>query len=442
MEEARKILLHPNFNQLSPEQIQNAYQLILASGISKEQIATILKERNTQYSYLENLPYDVFLKTIDAGEIKDKDLINLCNSSPILNNYCDRDYLIKNQQTDQIVKIIPQYVFSRILEKAKIRVLPKEIPKRVYIREFIGGRVKKFNENKDLSGLKGIKFILPYKDTYYILKADGRLFEGDRELMKGVKNIKRRSESLDIDVGDGNIHRYGLKTKILGFEPYKNENNISKYKETHESTIRLTFDGKILVSGWSKCGNLGLGPQIRKTKPTNLSDLPFIVDFDYNGQVTALVDIDGHVWLFGNTHLPGFTTELPDNKGMSPCQWTPKMVPELENIVQISVGYRVYLALYANGNVRFFGDPTIENESITIFYGLVKKEDGSLFDDIIKVFVYHELCFILSNKGELYIFGYDAYGYFGEYDTLEPTLIATQVLNFFYYGQDNLFLIY
>lgn len=442
MEEARKILLHPNFNQLSAEQIQTAYRLILSSGITKEQITKILKEKDNRYSYLENLPYNVFLKIIDAGEIKGKDLIALCNSSPILNGYCNRDYVIKNQKTDQLVKIIPQYVFNKLLQKAGIRVLPKEIPRRVYIREFVGGKVKKFDEDKDLLNIKGVKFILSYDNRHYSLTVNDELFEDELSIATNVKFFTPIENSLRIWFNDNKFRRYILKLRKLMVGSRMNKNTIVKFERFYENEIELTSKGEILVLGNSKCGNLGLGSRIKNIKDhTSIPDLPFIIDFDATSQTTALLDIDGHVWLFGNTHLPGFTTELPDNKGLSPCQWTPKMLPELENVVQISVGYRVYLALYANGNVRFFGDPTID-EFIREFYGLIKKKDGSLFDDIIKVKVDYQLCFMLSNKGELYVFGLDDQEFFSKGIILQLILIATDVLNFFYYGKDNLFLIY
>jgi len=42
MEQARKILLHPNFNKLTPEEMQRVYGYLLASGITEEDIKRIL----------------------------------------------------------------------------------------------------------------------------------------------------------------------------------------------------------------------------------------------------------------------------------------------------------------------------------------------------------------------------------------------------------------
>lgn len=42
LQKAKQILLHPNFNKLTPEQIQQVFQSILASGVTKEDIKHIL----------------------------------------------------------------------------------------------------------------------------------------------------------------------------------------------------------------------------------------------------------------------------------------------------------------------------------------------------------------------------------------------------------------
>lgn len=42
-------------------------------------------------SDLERLPYDVFALMVENDEIDNKDLLRLCNSSPILNKHCNKD---------------------------------------------------------------------------------------------------------------------------------------------------------------------------------------------------------------------------------------------------------------------------------------------------------------------------------------------------------------
>jgi hypothetical protein len=117
LEQARKILLHPNFNKLTPEQIQEVYRTILASGLTKDDISNILRSSNSkEISYLESLPYNVFSNLILTGEILGKDLIALCNSSPLINEKCNQSF------TGIDGKVIPQFLFYNILKKMGINL--------------------------------------------------------------------------------------------------------------------------------------------------------------------------------------------------------------------------------------------------------------------------------------------------------------------------------
>jgi len=102
------ILWHPNFKKLNLQQVQEVFRNLIASGVTKEEIATILKdieaanrlvkeneERKAYNDYLkqnvsklELLPRVVFKRLVEVGEIKGRDLVYLCNSSPILKSYC------------------------------------------------------------------------------------------------------------------------------------------------------------------------------------------------------------------------------------------------------------------------------------------------------------------------------------------------------------------
>lgn len=108
MEKAKAILFHPNFEKLSSDQIQNIYTLLLETGMTKPQIATILQLKNT--THLEALDYNSFLELIFKGQIVGKDLIALCNSSPLINEKCNRGFNAEG-------KIIPQYLFYLLLKK-------------------------------------------------------------------------------------------------------------------------------------------------------------------------------------------------------------------------------------------------------------------------------------------------------------------------------------
>ena len=127
---ARGILLNPNFNKLTVEQIVNVYRVILASGVTKEQIAEILKSNtNKNVSYLESLPRDVFKQMVEIGKIQGRDLIYLCNSSPLLRQHCLQD------EKDINGKIIKQQaIYYDSLVRMGIRLSPDEIPSEKYLK--------------------------------------------------------------------------------------------------------------------------------------------------------------------------------------------------------------------------------------------------------------------------------------------------------------------
>ena len=43
LEQARAILTHPNFKKLNPEQAQDIYRALIASGVTRGEIVSILK---------------------------------------------------------------------------------------------------------------------------------------------------------------------------------------------------------------------------------------------------------------------------------------------------------------------------------------------------------------------------------------------------------------
>lgn len=134
--QARAILLHPNFNKLNLEQMNNVYLSLLASGLTKDDIANIILQREPQpenidrskINLLEKLPRDVFKHMVEVGEISGKDLINLCNSSPKLRVYCLADKV--GGVNGQIIQ--KQEIYSLALEKMGIKILPKDDPASLY----------------------------------------------------------------------------------------------------------------------------------------------------------------------------------------------------------------------------------------------------------------------------------------------------------------------
>lgn len=171
--EAKDILLHPNFSKLTPQGIQDAYRLILNSGVAKEEIINILTSASKEITYIESLDYNVFLTLVQ--KLEGKDVIRFCNSSPLINEKCNRDFNAEG-------KIIPQYMFVLLLQKMKVNLnafrqyKPDVSPREVYTYLTIGDGVR-FNQlHRKLENLKQLfsqfessfHFQIP-KDLYALL---------------------------------------------------------------------------------------------------------------------------------------------------------------------------------------------------------------------------------------------------------------------------------
>lgn len=160
LERARKILLHPNFNKLSQIQIQQVFKSLLASGITKDDIETILNpSKINNITYLEKLPYDVFINLILTGNIEGLDLIHLCNSSPLINEKCNKDFNAEG-------KIIPLYLFYLLLKKLEVNVDKIKMDyRKAYIRFY-----KLLNQN-----VKGIYLFQNGRYLFKIINEDYKL---------------------------------------------------------------------------------------------------------------------------------------------------------------------------------------------------------------------------------------------------------------------------
>jgi len=150
MEQARQILLHPNFNKLSLDQIQKVFASIIASGVSKPQIESILREKERynslkqNVSNLELLPRNVFKTLVEIGQIQGRDLVYLCNSSPILRNYClanSTDINGEVIETEEIYRI----ALNKVLRSTKYKITGS--PSKVYQQLTQSYKVKILNSD-------------------------------------------------------------------------------------------------------------------------------------------------------------------------------------------------------------------------------------------------------------------------------------------------------
>ena len=111
-------------------------------------------------SMLERLPYDVFMNVIQTSDMTGKDLIHLCNSSPFLNEYCNRSLVLPNGDK------LNQYLFRILLQNKYNINLPSEANPREEYRRVVIGDALLFRKLKEILEVIGSGYD-PLPDTLY-----------------------------------------------------------------------------------------------------------------------------------------------------------------------------------------------------------------------------------------------------------------------------------
>jgi len=70
------------------------------------------KQEIGELGYLDTLPYSVFLNVVLTGQIRGRDLIKLCDSSPSISDQCNKAFKVEDSG-----KVISQYLFYLLLKE-------------------------------------------------------------------------------------------------------------------------------------------------------------------------------------------------------------------------------------------------------------------------------------------------------------------------------------
>lgn len=230
LSKAKAILLHPNFNQLNPVQIQQVFQSLLASGVTKDDIAAIVLQRESQpqnydrskLNYLEKLPRDAFKHMVQVGEISGMDLVNLCNTSPKLRTYCLTD---KKDVNGKLLK--KQEIYSLALEKMGIKLLPKDEPNLLYRKVASGFQVsswdlieRKLTTDERLNNIIKVNKTISNK-VPYLLTSTGKVLVSSNTVNPEILNAGRVK---DMSVTRISTITGELETIILLLDSFQNLN--------------------------------------------------------------------------------------------------------------------------------------------------------------------------------------------------------------------------
>jgi len=420
----KQILRSPVFLARSIDQQQIILDQIIETGeITPQELFVLINEAlqqqtaNQQLSKnLESLPYDTFLNIIRQGDIKGTDLLYLCNTSTKLREYCNRSFQVKNKQGD-VIQTIPNYLFTSLLADKGIQLLPGQDAKEIYKQKVVGGYVYGFGSNwHSQLGLQNNK--------------ENRLIP---TLNPTLNNIVQISAGIDYalcldnegyiwgfgsnshgQLGLGDITNRTIPTVIQNFS------GIVKVCAGYNHSLCIDKQGHVWAFGDNQYGQLGFGNNAasRTVIPTMLPNLNNIVDITIGNYHSLCLDNQGRVWGFGSND--DGELGLGDNDD----RLVPTLIPNLANIIKVKAGERSSFCLDDQGHVWSFGD------NATGQLGLGDKLNRNIptlipaLNNIVEIgtSTYHSLC--LDNQGHVWSFGQGELGFEYMLSTFVPVMIA------------------
>ena len=338
----------------------------------EEKVKDLEKERTEKKKFgdlkrlFNDVNYDTFLSIVLLGGLRGAHLIAVINSSKKLREYGNRDFYLNNQKGESVC-YYDQYLFRLLLGKKGIPIPFNKTPKQTYIEKTIGGTVWGFGYSG--AGQLG-------------LSKNNQLNTIVPEKLPCINNI--------IQVACGSEHSVCLDNK-----------------------------GQVWGFGYNLCGQLG-NTILSIYSPTLISQLSNIIQVACGFASTYCLDNKGRVWAFGdNQH-----GQLGLGNVIKYNTIVPTMIPNLDNIVQISAGHSHLLCLDDRGRVWGSGNNN---------YNQLGLENDTWIDqdlwswsspmkipcliDIVKISCGYNYSLCLNNKGRVYVFGKNSYGQLGLGDT-------------------------
>jgi len=155
------------------------------------------------------------------------------------------------------------------------------------------------------------------------------------------------------ELGHKKFEVKGVKESLLPSRVNVNIKNFSKIACSEGVTLAITTKGELYV--WGDGYKLGLNTQDNIERPTRHKDLSDkkVTDISCGEDHVGCVTEDGRAWFWGKSNngcALGPATGRGTTKVMTPQEAT------LENVVQISCGYRTSAALLKNGDIYTWGN--------------------------------------------------------------------------------------
>ncbi len=250
--------------------------------------------------------------------------------------------------------------------------------------------------------------------------AFGQLGLGDNDsrnvptLIPNLNNIisisQSESYSLALDAS-GHIYSFGQNVfGQLGLGDNNDRNiptlipnldNIAQISgDGGKHSLALTSTGQVYSFGDNNSGKLGLGDEVNRNIPTLIPNLNNIVSISAGGSYSLVLDSFGRVYSFGNNSWG----QLGLGSGIGNYRNIPTLIPNLDNIIQISAGASHSLLLNSSGYVYGFGFNSFGN------LGLGHRTSVNIptlipnLNNIVQISTSTINSMVLKSTGEVYIF--------------------------------------
>lgn len=221
-------------------------------------------------------------------------------------------------------------------------------------------------------------------------------------------------------LGTGKTKDLNTPTFVDTFQFKNGKCKIVKIAAGYHHSLALTDDGMIYTWGYGEVGQLGHGNSNKRVLTPKciegLNNIKF-VDISASEHHTLALTDDGKVYAWGLNRF----NQLGYSTGENTYQSTPKLVPIQSSITSISAGTSHSIAVSSDGALYYWGRYVLSGE---IFNTPKRLDLPKTF--FVKVSTKLNHCLALTNKGEIWAFGYNEQGQCGT-SNFKPVNEPTQI---------------
>jgi len=227
------------------------------------------------------------------------------------------------------------------------------------------------------------------------------------DVVDGVTSMAMNNQSIVLLAAGGRVYDYNFSSKILTDTGIENATEVSADTDRGMALVC----GVVKSWGNNEFGQLGLGNYL--DVPAELAEpilnLPMIVSMSAGEKHTLLLDVDGHVWAFGD----GKNGLLGD--GGSSGSNMPILVEGLTDIVKVSGGRNQSVAIDKDGQMFVFGWHNMRYRNFGLnLYDISPIKVNAGIMDAVELVTTGGTQTIVKKDGKLHAVGGNTYGMIGD----------------------------